>query len=112
METKGAVEIAGPIRPGMIKIGFGDVGIFDRQRSTQCVAGHREGRILWPRGWHGSKLSVSGLLTIGPDFMITAESQIICKHRMVIGRDVLISWDCLVMNRTSIDYSGFGQAIR
>lgn len=110
METKGAVEIAGPIRPGMIKIGFGDVGIFDKQRSRSVwqVTGKV---VFYGRAdlGHGSKLSVSGLLTIGPDFMITAESQIICKHRMVIGRDVLISWDCLVMDsdlHQIIDWAG------
>ncbi len=102
MQMRGTVKITAPtLRPGMIKIGFGEVGVFDLQRSRGVWQVGPTGSVLF-RGraniGHGAKISVNGSLIIGEDFQITAESQIACKKRIIFGRDTLISWDCLFID--------------
>lgn len=82
-----------------IRIGFGDVGIFDKElsRSVWCVGGTVEFLGVASIG-HGSKISVDGLLTIGNNFHISAESSICVKKSVIIGNDVLVSWDVLIMD--------------
>jgi acetyltransferase-like isoleucine patch superfamily enzyme len=46
----------------------------------------------------GTKLSVSGLLSLGDRFTITGRSTIICHSNMHFGDNVLISWDVLLMD--------------
>ncbi|HLY31710.1 MAG TPA: hypothetical protein VKQ36_11835 [Ktedonobacterales bacterium] len=102
MRMRGSVKIASPVvRPGMIKIGFGEVGIFDLRRSRGVWQVEPSGSVVFQGQatiGHGAKLSVSGNLIIGEDFQITADDQIACKKRIVFGRDTLISWDCLFID--------------
>lgn len=83
----------------MVKIGFGDVGHYDRKRS----------RTIWQVSGavtfggkasigHGSKISVRGNLTLGDGFNMTAESTIVCAKEISFGKDCLVSWDILVMD--------------
>jgi len=83
----------------MIKIGFGDIGVFDRIKSRTIwqVSGTVE-FIGSARVGHGSKISVKGELIIGDGFCVSAESAIIAASKVVIGKDVLISWDVLIMD--------------
>lgn len=90
------------IKTGGIKIGFGYVGIFDRKNSKsiwEC-----DGKVIINGKnifiGHGSKISVGkeGILEIGNNFDITAETQIICNKHISIKNDVLISWQCLIMD--------------
>lgn len=96
---KGSVIVPKPFQFGMIRIGFGDVGIFDKHgsRSIWEVAGRVDFLGKTNIG-HGSKISVAGELVIGSDFCITAESSIVCGKRIVFGSDVLVSWDTLIMD--------------
>jgi len=98
-ELHGKVEIPEKIETAMVKIGFGDVGHYDRKRS----------RNIWQvRGTvgfggkasigHGSKLSVRGNLKLGAGFNMTAESTIVCAKEITFGDDCLLSWDILVMD--------------
>lgn len=99
MERRGAIIIENNVSTGMIKIGFGEVGIFDQQRSRSVI--QLRGKIIFKGRaniGHGSKLSVSGELVIGQNFNITAETQFICKERIFVGDNVLISWDVLIMD--------------
>ncbi|MBL4775406.1 MAG: acyltransferase [Mariprofundus sp.] len=86
-------------KTAMIKIGFGDIAIFDRKKS----------RTVWSVGGtveflgtasigHGSKISVAGELIIGDGFRMSAESSIVAASKVVIGHGVLISWDVLIMD--------------
>ena len=86
---------------GIVKIGFGYVGIFDGSRSRsvwEC-----NGKVIF-QGYanigHGSKICVgkNGQLEFGSGFDITAESQIVCFKHITFGNDVLISWQCLIMD--------------
>ena len=98
-ELHGTVVLPEKIETAMVKIGFGDVGHYDRQRS----------RGIWQVSGtvtfcgkasigHGSKLSVRGNLTLGAGFNMTAESTIVCADAIRFGDDCLLSWDILVMD--------------
>lgn len=98
---KGKVEILGPISPGIIQIGYGHVGIFDKRYSRSVV--EINGRMTFEgkcRIGHGSKLSVGkmGHLVFGHDFSISAESTIVCHKKIKFGHNVLLSWDVLIMD--------------
>ena len=87
------------IKPGIVKIGFGDVGIFDQRNSNTIW--HVSGDVIFhgkANVNHGVKFSVSGILEMGEKFTITAESTIVAKEKISIGKNVLLSWDCLIMD--------------
>lgn len=92
-------------------------GKFDKAGLLQ-VAGRirvikRHGRIEIGRCilWGGVKLSVCGMkgrnaiLTIGDYSTIGDRTEIHAGARVAIGKGVLISWDCVIMDR---DYHGIG----
>ena len=87
------------VRTGVIRLGFNDVGIFDRQRSRTIwqVSGTVEFKGSAIIG-HGSKICVGGNLVIGNNFRISAESTIMAFKKITIGNDVLLSWDILIMD--------------
>ena len=98
-ELHGKVTLPEKVETAMVKIGFGDVGHYDRKRS----------RTIWQVSGtvafggkasigHGSKISVRGDLKLGADFNMTAESTIVCAKEIRFGRDCLLSWDILVMD--------------
>jgi acetyltransferase-like isoleucine patch superfamily enzyme len=99
LDLSGTVTLNGPVRPGMVLLGFGQVGAFDfrRSRSVWQVAGDVvfEGRA---RLGNGFKLSVGGRLTLGDDFVLSAESQLVCHQSITFGRGCLVSWDVLVLD--------------
>lgn len=98
-ELHGKIVLPEKVNTAMIKIGFGDVGHYDRKRSRSIwqvsgtVAFGGKASI-----GHGSKLSVRGNLTLGADFNMTAESTIVCAHQISFGNDCLLSWDILIMD--------------
>lgn len=100
-EAKGKIEINAPIRPGMIHIGYGNVGIFDKKysRTIWQVSGTVVFKGRASIG-HGSKISVNkdAELVLGNDFIITAETELVSQKRIQFGNNVLISWDCLIMD--------------
>ena len=99
--VKGKIIIESPISFGMIKIGFGEVGIFDDKRSRTIW--NVFGKIIFKGSaniGHGSKISVGekGILIFGNNFRITAESSIIAHSNITFGNDCLLSWDTLIMD--------------
>lgn len=101
-KTKGNINITSDrIKPGMIRIGFGEVGIFDsmRARSVWNVDGivNFDGSA---RLGHGIKISVEaeGKLNIGNNLIVTAESSIICRDEISLGENVMISWEAQIMD--------------
>ena len=98
---KGSIKINGKIKPGMISIGFGDVGIFDKKRSRSIL--QIKGKIIFNGSadfGHGVKICVyeNGELTFGKNTQLTAESSIVCEKEIVFGNDCLLSWDILIMD--------------
>ena len=98
-ELHGKVELPETIETAMVKIGFGDVGHYDRKRSRGIwqVSGTVTFGGKASIG-HGSKISVRGDLKLGDGFNMTAESTIVCAKEIRFGRDCLLSWDILVMD--------------
>lgn len=98
-ELHGKVELPEKVETAKIKIGFGDVGHYDRKRSRGIwqVSGTVSFGGKASIG-HGSKLSVRGHLSLGAGFNMTAESTIVCAKEIRFGDDCLLSWDILVMD--------------
>ena len=98
-ELHGKVVLPEKVQTAMVKIGFGDVGHYDRKRSRSIwqVSGTVTFGGKASIG-HGSKLSVRGKLSLGADFNMTAESTIVCAKEIRFGDDCLLSWDILVMD--------------
>ena len=100
IEGSGKLIIDAPIKPLMIKIGYGDVGIFHKKNKFIL----RNYGLLRFKGvaniGHGSKISIDkgGELVLGDDFIITAESSIVCHKKIEFGSQCLISWEVLIMD--------------
>jgi acetyltransferase-like isoleucine patch superfamily enzyme len=97
-DLSGTVELH-DCRTGAVRIGFGDVGIFDVQRSRTIWQVPGKVTFLGEADFgHGSRISVAGELTIGRRLIIAAESAIVAQDSIRIGDDVLISWDVLIID--------------
>jgi acetyltransferase-like isoleucine patch superfamily enzyme len=98
----GTVRVQGPLRPGMVKIGFGFAPLFDwrRERGVWDVPGEVvfEGPAEIS---HGVKLSIEGRLVVGRDVFVNARTRILCEREIVLGADSKLSWDVLVMDTDS-----------
>lgn len=98
-ELHGEVMLPEKVETAMVKIGFGDVGHYDRKRSRGIWQVSGKVTFLGKAGiGHGSKLSVRGNLNFGADFNMTAESTIVCADSITFGNDCLLGWDILVMD--------------
>ena len=98
-ELNGEVVLPEKVETAMVKIGFGDVGHYDRKHSRSIW--QVSGRVSFGGKasiGHGSKLSIRGDLALGADFNMTAESTIVCAKSIRFGNDCLLSWDILVMD--------------
>ena len=96
VNLKGALDIQSEIQPGMIQVGYGDVGVFDnkRERSVWNV----RGKIIFKGKCylgHGVKINVTetGTLTFGNNVNFTAESAIDCQKEISFGDNCLVSWE-------------------
>jgi acetyltransferase-like isoleucine patch superfamily enzyme len=97
-DLSGRVSLADS-RTGAVRIGFGDVGIFDRQQSRTIW--QVSGRVAFMGTadiGHGSRISVTGELVLGKRLTIAAESAIVAQNSIHVGNDVLISWDVLIID--------------
>ncbi len=100
-DMRGEVILPQHPKMGGVQIGFGFVGIFDEKRSRTMwqVAG----KVIFKGRagiGHGSRISVNehATLEFGENFCITAESHIVTCKGIKFGDDVLMSWQCLVMD--------------
>ena len=109
-ELHGKVELPEKVETAMVKIGFGDVGHYDRKRSRGIwqVSGTVSFGGKASIG-HGSKISVRGNLCLGDGFNMTAESTIVCAKEIRFGNDCLLSWDILVMDTDEHPIFNYGQ---
>lgn len=90
-------------RFGTIRLGFGNVGIFDRRYQRSIWEVGRNAEIVFRSNavlGQGFRLCVlpDGKLIIGQRFNLTANSTIICQKKIEIGNDNLFSWDILLMD--------------
>lgn len=88
-------------KTAMLKIGFGEVGIFDKryERSVIQIDGeiHLNGKCCLGQG---ARLCVTekGILSFGDNYINTAAGNILCAKRISIGDDVLVSWNTTIMD--------------
>jgi len=98
---KGKIIIDAPVKTGMVKLGPHGLGTQDLlySRTMWQVAGTLvvKGKTNIGRG---CKISVGkeAVLTLGKDFQITGNSEIICQKEITFGNDCLLSWDILMMD--------------
>jgi hypothetical protein len=100
-ELNGNISFNCPVCFGLVQIGFGNIHIFDKERSRTIW--EVKGDVIFNGPafiGHGSKISVdkTGLLIIGMGFTITAESTIFVREKVEFGNGCLISWDVLIMD--------------
>lgn len=101
VSLKGDIHIESILKPGMIRFGFGNVGIVDKRYTRTLI--ELNGTIIFKctaNFGYGSKISVGkkGILKVGERFDISANSTIICFESITFEDDVLFSWDILVMD--------------
>lgn len=100
---RGEIKVLGGVNQGMLSIGFGSVGLYDKryQRSVLQLDGNIKlyGNSKVSLG-HGSRISVgkNGCVTFGKNFINTAHMNICCVDSIVFGDDVVTSWETLVMD--------------
>lgn len=102
LSLKGSVKasISGG-ETAMLKIGFGDVGIFDKryERSILQIDGTIEIKGKCNFG-QGGRICVAkdAVLAFGDNFANSAECSIICYNRIVIGDNVVVSWNTTIID--------------
>lgn len=100
-KMKGQIVIDSPVRPGMVKFGAHGLGTQDLlySRTMWEVMGTLiiKGKASIGRG---SKISIGkdATLTLGHNFRITGNSEIICQKEITFGDNCLLSWDILMMD--------------
>lgn len=100
-QPRGGILLPEKIHPGMVKIGFNKVGVFDvkYERSILEIDGIMKikGCATWGQGARICILK-GGNLLIGKNFLNNAAMTIICKKSIVVGDNVLTSWNTLIMD--------------
>ncbi len=105
-KMKGRIVLPDDIHLAMIRLGYHTIPIMD-QSSTHTILNLEKGAVLEFKGTAhigmGSKINVSknATLVLGNNFAISALSSINCYKRIIFGRDVQLSWNCLVMDSDS-----------
>lgn len=99
---RGGLKLPNKCQPAMIRIGFHTVPICDDKDMTKVIV-EKGGVIEFQGGAHignGSKFYVAekGHLVLGENFAISASSAINCYYRIIMGKDIQFSWNCLVMD--------------
>lgn len=99
---KCGISILGNVNTAMIRIGFHKVTVCNPKDMTVLNIS-KGGKIVFEGSAHigkGSKIFVAsgGELVLGDNFAISASSQLNCYKKIIFGRDVQFSWDCLVMD--------------
>ncbi|MEO8533826.1 MAG: acyltransferase [Flavobacterium sp.] len=100
-ELNGTIKFECPLKYGLVKIGYGKVGIFDEKFSRAIL--EISGEIIFKGSANfgqGSKISVAkeAKIIFGNKFTITAESAIVASEKIEFGNNCLLSWDILIMD--------------
>lgn len=89
------------VKTGVVQIGFkfrsAETFDYKYDRSVLSI----KGSVLFrgkTRIGQASKLSVHGKLILGDNFDISAASTINCREEIEFGKNVIVSWDCLIMD--------------
>jgi len=98
---QGKIIIDGPVKTGMLEFGSHGLGTQDLlySRTMWDVMG----TLIIKGGTsigRGCKISIGNdaVLTLGSNFVISGNSEIICQKNVSFGDDCLLSWDILIMD--------------
>lgn len=94
---KGSVQL-NEYRRGVVKLGFSSVFVSDKKYERGIF--YNTGTLIFNGGariYHGAKIWNEGIIEFGKNFR-SASSQFVCKLKITIGNDSLISWDSLLMD--------------
>lgn len=96
----GKILLPEQVKFGMVHIGFHRVPICNPRDKTVVIV---DGTLQINGTFHvgnGTRIRVTNesILTTGANFGISASTAINCYNKISIGKDVLFSWDCLVMD--------------
>lgn len=86
---------------GKLRMGFNKVGLYDKRTSPAILELNGKLKINGTVSLgQGAKIIVgdSGVLEIGDNFQNSAEGAIVCMKHIKIGRNVLTSWETLIMD--------------
>lgn len=98
---RGQVQINAGIQTGIIRIGYGFVGIYDRGL-TKAIW-RNQGLVIFNGSAlikYGAKLNIEpkATLELGNNFRISCNSSLICAEKITIGNDVRISWETTIID--------------
>ena len=95
----GRIVLPDAVRFGMIHIGFHEVTVATKTRTTLRIWGclHFKGTAFIGRSTR-FYVGEGAQLILGDDFKISASSAIMCCEKIEFGKNIQFSWDCLVMD--------------
>lgn len=101
IDLSGKIIINSEIKTGLIKIGWGDVGIFDKKNERTLL--EIKGTLIFngkANIGHGSRISClsNAVINFGNNFGISANSTILSRKCITFGNGCLLSWDILIMD--------------
>ncbi len=98
---KGSVQIDAPIKRGMIRIGFRDMGIQNEKDQKTILDLRAESQLIF-KGCAsigaGARIYTKGILTIGDDFYLSLNSTIIAHENVSFSKSCTVGWDSLIMD--------------
>jgi acetyltransferase-like isoleucine patch superfamily enzyme len=100
-EVKGRIHFNCEIKFGLVQIGYGNVGIFDKKKSRTIWEVYGDVTFCGNANiGHGSKIIVGpkGSIIFGTRLLISAESSIIAYEKIQFGNNCFLSWDTLLMD--------------
>lgn len=101
--SKGTIRIDGVVRPGMLTVGIweGSNYLGAKMATTLELEPNAEfslsGRVSFAKGSH-IFVGNQGRLQIGKNFIGNYGLHIVCRKKINIADEVLVSWKCLVMD--------------
>ncbi|WP_298030717.1 hypothetical protein [uncultured Alistipes sp.] len=95
-KCKGKIEIIGPVRTGMIRLGFPMVSIYPKRGISWEHRGMIRFRGVCKIG-NNSFVSTGEFsrLDIGDNFCATTTLKLVCYHAITFGKNVLVGWENL-----------------
>lgn len=101
LSLKGRVLNKSKLKTKVILIGFGSVGILDKtyERTILQIDGILEisGKTFIGQGARVC-IGPHGKVRLGENFINTAGMTLVCVNSVVLGNDVMVSWDTLIMD--------------
>lgn len=99
--SKGSIEIRSDLRTGLVNIGFFE-GMGGNTSSKTKIEFRKNGKIIFDGNASIAKgsswLAEGATIRVGDNFHGNANLKIICRNGIKIGNNVLISWNCSIMD--------------